>query len=93
MRNKKAVKYLFDINPLYIYFKKHYCPYCTLRVTLLYRSLIVNSDSEDAKHYDFTVSDTKIKGDLEFRIPYFRCDRCKINISQEEMKNYEKARR
>lgn len=86
---KKAIKYICNANPLYIHFKKHFCPKCGSKVELGYISKIVNSNSPEAKNYDFSVGDTFLIGDVEFRTKCFYCTNCKINISFKEMKNYE----
>lgn len=89
---RKAIKYICDANPFYIHWKKHYCPKCATRVELCYRSKIVNSRSSEAKNFDFSIGDTFLVGDVEFRIRYFYCPRCNLDISISNMKNYEKSR-
>jgi len=44
----------------------------------------------EAKNYDFSVGDTFLRGDVEFRTEYFHCPNCQLDISIEEMKKYEK---
>lgn len=87
---KKAVKYIYDANPIYVHFKKHYCPNCAKRLVLRYVSKIVNSKSLEAKNYDFSVGDTFFVGDVEFRTRYFYCSQCDLEISFKDMKTYEK---
>ena len=90
---KKAIKYIYDINPFYIHFKKHFCPKCERKLELQYVSKIVNSKSPDAKKYDFSIGDTFFAGDVEFRSIYFYCPTCHFSISPREMKKYEKQKR
>ncbi len=87
---KKAVKYIYDANPFYVYWKKHICPKCGGKVELRYVSKIVNSKSPEAKDYDFSVGDTFFVGDVEFRTRYFYCPNCLLDISFQEMKKFEK---
>lgn len=89
---KKAVKHLYDGNPLYLH-KKHICPQCGNKVELRYDSKTVNSKSPEAKDYDFSLGDTFLVGDIEFRTGYFYCPKCLLNISLQEMKEYEKIKR
>lgn len=85
---KKAVKYLYNGNPLYLN-KKHICPKCGNKVELRYDSKTVNSKSPEAKDYDFSLGDTFLTGDVEFRTGYFHCPKCLLSISLREMKEYE----
>lgn len=85
---KNAIKYTNN-NLLYSRLKKHYCPECGSKVELGYISKIVNSNSPEAKNYDFSSGDTFLCGDVEFRTRCFYCSNCKANISFKEMKDYE----
>ena len=76
----------------YTLFKKHYCPNCNKRLRLVKKSKIVNSNSPEAKDYDFSVGDTFFVGDVEFRTRYFHCANCQLDISFREMKKYEKSK-
>ena len=93
MKNKKAIKYIYDTNPFYVHFKKHFCPKCGTKLKLQYISKIVNSKSQEAKNYDFSIGDTYFIGDVEFRTRYFYCSKCQLNFSFQEMKCYEKNRK
>lgn len=87
-----AVKYIYEANPFYVHCKKHYCPKCGKRLELRSSSQVVNSKSEEAKNFDFSVGDTFYVGDVEFRTRYFHCTECKMDISVKEMKKYEKQK-
>lgn len=90
---KKAIKYIYDANPIYVHLKKHYCPQCGERLELRYVSKIVNSKSAEAKNYDFSVGDTFFVGDVEFRTRYFYCPKCDLEISFKAQKKYEKEQK
>lgn len=90
MKSKKAIKYIYEANPFYVHWKKHFCPKCGSKVELRYTSKIANSTSPQAKDYDFSVGDTFFVGDVEFRTRYFYCPKCLLNISFQEMKKFEK---
>ena len=62
------------------------------KLELRYISKIVNSNSPEAKDYDFSVGDTFFVGDIEFRTRYFHCANCQLDISFREMKKYEKSK-
>ena len=89
---KKAIKYVYDANPFYVHWKKHFCPKCGKKLELRYVSKIVNSKSPEAEKYDFSVGDTFFVGDVEFRTRYFFCNVCQTSISFQEIKKYEKSK-
>lgn len=90
---KRAIKYICNANPFYVYCKKHFCPNCGGKVKLRYNSEIINSKSPEAKDYDFSAGDTFFIGDVEFRTRCFYCPKCSIDISFEQMKAFEKRKR
>lgn len=87
---RKAIKYICDASPIYVYFKKHFCPKCGNKLELKYVSKVVNSKSPEAKYYDFSIGDTFLVGEVEFRTRYFHCVKCQLDFSFKEMKNHEK---
>jgi hypothetical protein len=93
MKSRGAIKYNYSANPIYVYWKKHYCPECGVRLTVKYSSKIVNSESSEAKGYDFSLGDTRLEGDVEFRKCYFWCEECKRKITFEEMKEIERRKK
>ena len=91
---KKAIKYIYNgANPFYIHFKKHFCFKCGSKLELRYVCEVINSKSPEAKNYDFSLGDTFLVGDVEFRTGYFYCTNCKKGISIQEMKKREKDRK
>lgn len=93
MKKPIPIKYLYNMNPFYVYFKKHYCPDCKILLKRDYDSKIVNSHSLEAKDYDFAIGagDSYYKGDVEFRTSFFRCPKCNLKIYFDEMKKIEKS--
>lgn len=89
---KSGIKYSLE-NPFYIYFKKHYCPSCKEKLRVRYKSEIIDSRSPQAKKYDFSLGDTFLSGEVEFKTPYFYCSACGVDISVYNMKEYEKTKR
>lgn len=75
--------------------KKHLCPKCAHILTKTKRSVVVNSDSEEAKNYDFFVFDTYFVGDVEFVTYFFKCASCgesyEINDLKKIIKNRKKT--
>ena len=89
---RKAIKYIYNANPFYVHWRKHFCPNCKKKLELRYVSKIVNSNSEEAKNYDFSVGDTFLMGDVEFRTRFFHCSDCRLDISFQEMRKYERRK-
>ena len=87
---KRAIKYLYTVNPFYAHLKKHYCYQCGKKLSVQYFKKIVSPSSAEADDYDFTVSDTSFSRDVEFRTMYFYCPCCNISISLHKMKRFEK---
>ena len=84
---KKAVKYVYKINPLAVHWKHHSCPQCGTKLVVKHISKVVNSKSPEAKEYDFSLGDTFLVGDVEFRTPYYSCNVCGHTVSVPEMSN------
>ena len=89
---RKAIKYIYNANPFYVHWRKHFCPNCKKKLELRYVSKIVNSNSEEAKNYDFSVGDTFLVGDVEFRTRFLHCSDCRLDISFQEMRKYERRK-
>ena len=73
-------------DPFFVYFKKHYCPYCGDRLVRQKVSEIIHSDSEKAKEYDFEIADINVKGNVRFTHIEFHCPNCQKNYSIKETK-------
>lgn len=70
--------------------KKHYCPYCNERLEKTKAETVVNSNSEEAKNYDFSNGDGFYTGNVKFIKTAFRCNKCDKTYSIKELKNSEK---
>lgn len=91
VKSRNAIKCLYDANPFYVHMKKHFCPECGSRLVIRHMSEIVNSESPEARDYDFSVGDTNLVGDVEFRKKYFYCSQCELEISFRKMKLIERG--
>lgn len=87
---RHAVKYIYDANPFYIHLKKHFCPQCNTKLKLSYIRKIINSKSPEAKKYNFSIGDTYLVGNVEFRTRCFYCPKCNRNISILDIKKFER---
>lgn len=74
-------------NIFFVYFKKHNCPHCGQRLLRKKVSKIVNSESEEAKNYDFEVADLTVKGNMKFTHVEFFCSACQKQYTVKEIKN------
>ena len=76
--------------PFWVRFKKHYCPTCMNLLTTTKVSKIVNSNSEEAKDYDFSSGDTYMIGNIKFIWTEFLCATCGKTYSLQEIRENEK---
>ena len=76
--------------PFWVRFKKHYCPTCMNLLTTTKVSKIVNSNSEEAKDYDFSSGDTYMIGNIKFIWTEFLCAACGKTYSLQEIRENEK---
>lgn len=79
-------------NVFFVYFKKHYCPSCGNKLTRKRVSVIVNSDSAEARNYDFEVVDTVVKGNVKFTHIEFFCPVCQRYYKVKEIKGKTKGK-
>lgn len=56
--------------------KKHFCFQCNGMLEKKIRRVVVNSASEEARNYDFSVGDMYCRGNVEFVTFYFECPEC-----------------
>ena len=78
--------YSFTIENIFQLLKKHYCPVCNTELSKRKVSEIVNSESPEAKNYDFDVADTFIKGDMKFTHIELYCNQCNKYYTIKEAK-------
>ena len=69
--------------------KKHFCPTCNTQLEKIKTETIVNSKSEEAKHYDFSNGDGFLTGNVKFIRTAYQCNHCNKTYSIEELKNTE----
>lgn len=69
--------------PFFVNFKKHYCPVCGEELKKVKISKIVNSQSAEAKEYDFSSAggDGYMIGNAKFIWTEFACAKCNQNYS------------
>lgn len=54
----KNIKYTVS-HPVFVFMQEHFCPYCKAELTVETAHHLVNSRSEDAKNYDFSMGGRK----------------------------------
>ena len=70
--------------------KRHWCPKCKVILELKKKEKIVNSESEEARNYDFSCVDTYMVGNIKFVTFYFECPNCGAIYEIRELKRIEK---
>ena len=73
-------------NPFFVYFKKHYCPYCGHRLVRKKVTKNIHSDSEEACNYSFEAADITVKGNMKFTHIEFFCSVCQKQYTVKETK-------
>lgn len=82
----------FDCSWFYLR-KKHFCSKCKTTLERKKREIVVNSESEEAKNYDFSCADTCLHGNIKFITFYFECPSCSKVYEISELKALEKGTR
>ena len=72
--------------------KKHYCPCCHERLEKTKTETVVNSQSEEAKNYDFSNGDGFLSGNIKFIRTVFRCNKCDKTYTIKEVKENERSK-
>lgn len=71
----------------YVCLKKHYCPKCGTKLLRKKVSEIINSESQEAQNYDFSLSEGYlIKGNVKFTHIEFYCNQCDKYYTVKEAK-------
>lgn len=79
-------------DPIYVNFRKHYCPNCGNRLAKIRVSRIIDPDSPEAKDFKFHTLDSYMIGKVKFIWTEFQCTACRISFGIDEMKSIEKRR-
>lgn len=87
-----GISYQYNCSWFYLR-KKHLCPNCKTILEKQKREIVVNSESEEAKNYDFSCVDTYLWGNIKFVTFYFKCPSCKKDYEISELKKIEKMRK
>ena len=72
--------------------KRHWCYDCGNVLEKQRREVIVNSESEEAKNYNFHMVDTYYRGNIRFVSFYFKCSSCGKIYEVRDYINLEKMR-
>ena len=68
---------------------KHYCPYCKGLLQIKRKQQIVNSETEEAKKFDFSAYEGSMIGNIKFIWDVFYCEDCNIEISTGDIYRFE----
>jgi len=67
----------------------HYCKVCNGLLIVHKKSVIVNSESEEAKNYNFNIADNNTIGNVKFTRDIYYCPKCISEIEIEDQRRYE----
>lgn len=79
----------YDCSYFYL-MRKHFCHQCKEILRKKKREIIVNSESDEAKKYDFSVADLYLHGNIRFITYYYKCSGCGKTYEIRELKKIEK---
>lgn len=71
--------------------KSHKCPCCNGKLEKRKTETIVNSESKEAKDYDFSSGDNFLSGNIKFIRTVFYCKKCDYTCSIKELKESKKT--
>ena len=77
-------------SPIFLHFKKHYCPACNSKLKPTKVAKVVNSKSEEAKKFDFSAGDVFMCGNIKFIWKELKCNSCCCTYSINDVKVFEK---
>ena len=69
---------------------KHYCPYCRGLLQVKRKTQIVNSESAEAKNFNFSVYGGSQKGNIRFTWDVYYCENCDKELSIADIRGYER---
>jgi hypothetical protein len=76
--------------PIFVFKKIHKCPNCSNKIIPKIIIENINTNSEEAKNYDFSAGDSFLIGDAEYKYYVFYCEYCKKEYKIDEIKKYER---
>lgn len=85
-----VIEFKLDLNPIYVFLKRHYCPKCNKKMSTSYTNQVLSEKNITSSSSD--ICDSTFSGDLEIRNYFFWCSHCDFKISLSDMKNYEKTK-
>ena len=80
-------------HPLFVFLRKHNCPRCNALLERVAITKKVNSNSIEARHFDFNAADVPLYGDVQFIWDEFQCPKCGKHISVEDMVRIERDKK
>lgn len=84
---------VYDVNPFYVHWKKHFCPKCGTRLIVRQHFKTIDCDSPEADPSHFNNEYVGYVDEVLYCFPYFFCDNCKFESSLKKMKDFEKSQK
>ena len=87
-----ATKIVYEGGFLFMH-REHHCPECNQLLEVAYMEKVVNSNSPEAKYYDFSMTGCRgvFVGNVLFRIRCFYCTSCEKVFRVKQIKEIEKG--
>lgn len=87
-----AIKILdiYPRSPIYIRWRKHFCPNCNNKLEARYDSRVIDKNSPEGKKMNYLCVFAYPMADIEERTWYLYCPKCESKVSVEEIKKSKK---
>jgi hypothetical protein len=83
----------WDLEGTFFCKKDHFCPKCDSKLEVVRTEKMVNSESPEAKQYDFSMADTYLMGNVKFVSKIFKCLKCGYTATVKQQKIIEKSKK
>ena len=90
IRNLKGIQGFHRMIDISARMKKHYCPVCNGLLRVISKGVVINSESEEAKNFNFSVMDGRMYGNIRFTNDIFYCNECDREFTTRAISDIEK---
>ena len=89
IRNWKGIQGYSNSHSISARKGKHYCHVCNELLKISRKEKVVNSESEEAKDFDFYIGEGYTMGNVKFSWDVYYCEKCDSEISIDNQRRYE----
>lgn len=86
IRNWKGIQHWQRTYSVSARIGKHFCPNCQSMLKLKEKSQVVNSESDEAKNFDFLATESYMLGNVKFVWEVYCCEKCNLETSIKDIR-------